>query len=116
MTPELLESSVRPTDKGLPAWATGLTLDEFARCRPDLRSGGFLYPLLTADRAALDGNIAAMAQYARQHDALLCPHGKTTMSPQVIQRQLDAGAWGVTAATISQVRTLRAFGVDRILL
>src|SRR3954454_8292312 len=116
MSPELLTSSVRPTDKGLPVWATGLTLDEFARRGPDLRSGGFLYPLLAAVRAALDGHITAMAEYARQHDALLCPHGKTTMSPQVIQRQLDAGAWGMAAATISQVRTFRAFGVDRILL
>ncbi len=115
MGPEPADS-VQPTDKGLPAWAVGRTLDELAQRRPNLRSGGFAWPLLTADRAALDGNIAAMASWVHQHDALLCPHGKTTMSPQLIGHQLDAGAWGITAATTSQVRTFRSFGVRRILL
>jgi D-serine deaminase-like pyridoxal phosphate-dependent protein len=38
------------------------------------------------------------------------------MSPQIVQRQLEAGAWGITAATVSEARVLRAFGVPRILL
>src|SRR6266566_3976658 len=46
----------------------------------------------------------------------LAPHGKTTMAPQIIARQLAAGAWGLTAATIPQVQVFRAFGVPRILI
>lgn len=46
----------------------------------------------------------------------LAPHGKTTMAPQIIARQLAAGAWAVTAATIPQVQVFRAFGVQRVLL
>jgi len=107
---------VTAADKGMPAWATGLTPEELVRRRPDLRSGGFLLPLLTADAEALDGNVAEMARFAEAHGAQLCPHGKTTMSPEVFRRQLDAGAWGITAATASQVRALRDFGVERILL
>ena len=107
---------VRPTDKGLPAWASGLTPAEFAVRRPNLADAGFLYPVLTADETALTANIEAMAGYVRQRGALLCPHGKTTMSPELIRRQLDAGAWGVTAATISQVRAFRSFGIGRVLL
>ncbi|HET6878483.1 MAG TPA: alanine racemase [Jatrophihabitans sp.] len=107
---------VVPTDKGLPAWATGLSLAGFAGRRPNLADAGFLYPVLTADETALAANIAAMAGYVREHGALLCPHGKTTMSPEVIRRQLDAGAWGITAATVSQVRAFRSFGVGRVLL
>jgi D-serine deaminase-like pyridoxal phosphate-dependent protein len=38
------------------------------------------------------------------------------MAPQLFNRQLDAGAWGITAATVSQARMYRAFGVERILL
>jgi D-serine deaminase-like pyridoxal phosphate-dependent protein len=38
------------------------------------------------------------------------------MAPQLVQRQLDAGAWAVTAATMSQVRVWRAFGIDRVIL
>jgi D-serine deaminase-like pyridoxal phosphate-dependent protein len=107
---------VRVTDKGLPAWANGLSLAEFAARRPRLSDAGFLYPLLTCDGAAVRANIDAMASYVRERDALLCPHGKTTMSPELIDAQLAAGAWGITAATISQVRTFRYFGVGRILL
>jgi D-serine deaminase-like pyridoxal phosphate-dependent protein len=38
------------------------------------------------------------------------------MAPQLFARQLDAGAWGLTVATIDQVRVLRGFGVRRVLL
>lgn len=107
---------VLPTDKGLPAWAAGLPVEDFVKQHPNLSSAGFLFPLLTADGDALEHNIAAMSAYVGQHDALLCPHGKTTMSPQLIRRQLDAGAWGITAATVSQVRAMRAFDVRRVLL
>lgn len=108
--------NVLPTDKGMPAWSVGMSIADFVATRPSVHSGGFFHPLLTADGAALDGNISAMADYVKQQGALLCPHGKTTMSPQVVRRQLEAGAWGITAATISQVRSFRAFGVRRILL
>ena len=46
----------------------------------------------------------------------LAPHGKTHMAPQLLVRQLDAGASAVTAATISQVRVFRAFGVRDVVL
>jgi D-serine deaminase-like pyridoxal phosphate-dependent protein len=108
--------TVRPSGKGLPSWADDLSPAEFAGRRPTLVDAGFLWPILTADATALSANIDAMAAYTRDRGALLCPHGKTTMSPELIARQLDAGAWGITAATISQVRTFRYFGVGRILL
>jgi D-serine dehydratase len=38
------------------------------------------------------------------------------MSPQIIRRQLDAGAWGVTVATIHQAAACHAMGVKRILI
>ena len=46
----------------------------------------------------------------------LAPHGKTHMAPQLLARQFDAGACAVTAATISQVRVFRAFGVRDVVL
>jgi D-serine deaminase-like pyridoxal phosphate-dependent protein len=64
----------------------------------------------------MDHNITLMARYCEEHGVSLAPHGKTPMSPQIVQRQLDAGAWGITAATISEARVFRAFGVPRILL
>jgi D-serine deaminase-like pyridoxal phosphate-dependent protein len=39
------------------------------------------------------------------------------MSPQLVRRQLDAGAWGATVATVAQAAVFRAAGVgDRLLL
>ncbi len=44
---------------------------------------------------------------ARQWGIDLAPHGKTTMSPQLFTRQLDAGAWGLTFATVNQLARRR---------
>ena len=57
-----------------------------------------------------------MAEWCAERGVSLAPHGKTTMAPQLYARQLEAGAWGITAATIGQVRVMRAFGVPRVLM
>ena len=46
----------------------------------------------------MEHNIAAMATWTRARDVLLAPHGKTTMCAPLFRRQLEAGAWGMTAA------------------
>src|SRR5258708_31843840 len=38
------------------------------------------------------------------------------MAPELFELQLQDGAWGITAATVSHVRTYRAHGIRRILL
>jgi D-serine deaminase-like pyridoxal phosphate-dependent protein len=38
------------------------------------------------------------------------------MAPQLIARQLEAGAWGMTAATVQQAGVMRAAGARRIIL
>ena len=73
-------------------------------------------PVLVLRRSALDHNLALMASYCRAHAVDLAPHGKTTMAPQLWDRQLRAGAWGITAATVGQVRVMRDVGVRRVLL
>lgn len=75
-----------------------------------------LFPLLVLKSDALNHNLELMARYCRERGVSLAPHGKTTMAPQIVLRQFEAGAWAITAATISQVRVFRAFGIQRILL
>ena len=103
-----------PQHKGLPRQAWGKTVRDFLRTRPTLDA--MSTPLLTVDRAALESNVAVMADWARSAGVRLAPHGKTTMAPQVWARQLDAGAWGITLATPWQVQLARSFGVGRIML
>jgi D-serine deaminase-like pyridoxal phosphate-dependent protein len=78
--------------------------------------GDFLFPVMLIKETALDHNIRLMARYCDAHGVTLAPHGKTPMSPQIVERQLAAGAWGITAANIAEARAFRAFGVPRILL
>jgi D-serine deaminase-like pyridoxal phosphate-dependent protein len=66
-------------------------------------------PVATLDAVALEHNLATMAGYCERHGVFLAPHGKTTMSPEIIKRQLAYGAWAVTAATAWQAATIAGF-------
>jgi D-serine deaminase-like pyridoxal phosphate-dependent protein len=71
-------------------------------------------PVLRSE--AVRHNVETMAAYCRHHGVSLLPHAKTTMAPQLVVQQLDAGAAGITVATVAQARLFRNFGVDRILI
>jgi D-serine deaminase-like pyridoxal phosphate-dependent protein len=83
---------------------------------PRLDEAGFSFPLMTLTEADLTTNIEALAAFSSARGVALAPHGKTTMAPQLFERQLAAGAWGITAATIDHVLVYRRFGVRGILL
>ncbi|QCP00532.1 hypothetical protein FCN77_02465 [Arthrobacter sp. 24S4-2] len=74
------------------------------------------YPHLRLDRDALDHNIAVMAAWCESRNVVLAPHVKTTMSAPIIRRQADAGANGVTVATVDQAGTLIDWGYRNILI
>lgn len=57
-----------------------------------------------------------METYTARHGLAFAPHGKTSMAPQLFQRQIEHGAWGITLAVPHQVRVARAFGVQRVFL
>jgi D-serine dehydratase len=68
------------------------------------------------DGQALAANIERMSRFCADHRVSLAPHAKTTMTPQILGAQLDAGAWGLTVATVTQAQVCRRFGVRRLLL
>ena len=102
--------------KGLPAPAEGLSASELAAADLNLLGGDLLMPAAVLRERALSANIAEMQAFADRNGARLCPHGKTTMSPELFGMQLEAGAWGLTAATAHHVRVYRRLGIRRILL
>jgi D-serine dehydratase len=115
----LRERPVEPTEKGFGLLASGLDGPApagLAGSAPTLYEAGFSYPVLTLRESALAGNLAAMAAYCAGARVELAPHGKTAMSPELAARQLASGAWGITVATIGQLRAYRAFGFPRLLL
>ncbi|MES2322193.1 MAG: amino acid deaminase [Pseudomonadota bacterium] len=74
------------------------------------------FPVAVLKESALRHNLDWMRRFCEQHKAVLAPHGKTTMSPQLFGAQLANGAWGMTLATASQVQVAHRFGVRRVLL
>ena len=82
----------------------------------NLLAGDLPLPLAALDRDALAHNLRWMQAYARDQGFDLAPHGKTTMSPELFERQLDAGAWGITFANVFQLRVGVAAGVRRALI
>ncbi|MFF3664499.1 alanine racemase [Microtetraspora malaysiensis] len=93
-----------------------VTAREFVAARHSLFDGSFTWPVMAVKRSALDHNITTLAAFTRAHGIAFAPHGKTTMAPAIFRAQLDAGAWGISAATPGQALVYRRLGVPRVLL
>lgn len=111
-----LRTALPPGTKGVPLVADGFCVADIAQAGWNLFSGDVPLPAAVLNTRALNGNIAAMQAYVEGHGAMLAPHGKTSMCPQLFDRQLQAGAWGITVATMAQVLVCVRAGVRRILL
>lgn len=94
----------------------GLPSETRLAARPNLFDGTFPLPTAVLIEAALQHNIDLMSRYCTSHAVLLAPHGKTTMSKEIILRQVAAGAWAITAATAWQAKAIAAMGVQRIVV
>ncbi|MER7859756.1 amino acid deaminase [Amycolatopsis japonica] len=95
---------------------SGLTIGEAAARGAKLFEDGFLGPFVVLDEEAVEHNLRTMAAWCAERGVALAPHGKTTMAPQLFERQLKHGSWGITCANAGHLRIYRAFGVSRILL
>jgi D-serine dehydratase len=110
-----LAAAVPPYWKGAPL-GPPVSLRDFAASGVEALGGALPLPLLLIRADALEHNVARTARFAAERRALLAPHAKTTMSPELIARQIDAGCWAVSAATPSHVDALRRLRVQRILI
>jgi D-serine dehydratase len=113
---DLLLGPVEVTTKGWPARAGALPLREAGRQGWNLLRQDLPLPVAVLKGSALAHNSRWMRSFLEHFDVRLCPHGKTTMAPQLFARQLADGAWGITVATVQQLMVCRRFGVPRVLL
>ena len=72
-------------------------------------------PSLILDLAIVQENIDAMAAYTSGH-VKLRPHAKAHWSPEIAQRQVAAGAIGLTCATVSEAIVMSGAGLDGLLI
>ena len=114
---DAIESVPLPaTLKGLPQRAAGVALRDLGELRLSVLEGDLPLPIAVLKKSALEHNNQWMVAFARRANVSLCPHGKTTLAPQLFDQQLRAGCWGITAATATHLRIYRRFGVPRVIL
>jgi len=73
-------------------------------------------PAFVLRESALAHDIDVLATFCRERGISFAPHGKTTMSPAIFARQVEAGAWAVTLAHTWQAEVAADAGVERILI
>jgi D-serine dehydratase len=73
-------------------------------------------PLAVIRESALLHNAERMHDYCEAAGFLLAPHAKTTLSPELIEFQVQTGAWAFAVATAYQARRVMEFGAARIML
>jgi D-serine dehydratase len=105
-----------PGLKGFPHGHAPIACSAIAAAGWNVLDGGLPLPLAVIKREALEHNLAWMQAFVRARGIELVPHGKTTMSPQLFARQLDAGAWGLTFANVTQLAVGVAAGARRTLI
>ena len=104
------------TLKGIPGGVDPFPVSAAGAQQWNLLAEDLPLPLAILKRSAMDHNSTWMRRFLDTSGAVLAPHGKTTMSPQLFHRQIEDGAWGITLATVDQNQVARRFGVQRILL
>lgn len=102
--------------KGLPATIAAIGLDEIVHRGWNVLAEDLPLPLAVLKDSALRHNSAWMRSFREMTGVAIAPHGKTSMSPQLFARQLADGAWGISVATVQQLRVCRAHGIGRVLL
>ncbi|MDP9919972.1 D-serine dehydratase [Variovorax boronicumulans] len=115
-TQDFIDPLLSDRFKGYPRTQPPRLRSEVGAAGWNVLAGDLPLPLAVLKREALEHNLAWMQSRVREWGIDLAPHGKTTMSPQLFQRQLDAGAWGLTFATVTQLAVGVAAGARRTLI
>ena len=102
--------------KGIPGGTVPFAIEDIDTQNWNVLDEDMPLPLAILKDSNLRHNNLWMQKFLQASGAMIAPHGKTTMSPELFDMQLDAGAWGITLATPHQVQVARSFGHKRILL
>jgi D-serine dehydratase len=116
---DLARLAAEPVDertKGMPGGMGPLPLGEIGRQGWNLLREDLPLPLAVLRESALAHNGDWMRRFLAASGAVIAPHGKTTMSPQLFQRQLADGAWAITIGSVQQLQVARHYGCDRVVL
>ena len=102
--------------KGFPIDSYGKTLEQFLATKPNLFTANFQFPIMVLKESAVKNNIAQMMSFCNSVNAQLAPHVKTTMSPQLAQMQVAAGATALTVANFWQGSIFLKYGFKNLII
>lgn len=115
-TPRPWEAPITALDKGVPALAGPLPLDQVAAQGWNVLAEDLPLPVAVIRQDLLLHNSAWMRGFLANAGANIAPHGKTTMAPALFDLQLADGAWAITVATAQQFQVAVAFGYRRMFM
>lgn len=115
---DLLPRQLDPSLKGVPhiAAKSPIARAKIAGQGWNLLQEDLPFPSAVIRESALRHNLDWMRAFTEERGVLLAPHGKTSMAPQLFHEQLRSGAWGITVATVQQLKVCRRFGINRIFM
>lgn len=107
---------IEPFHKGLGAMREQLSSQEISRRQWNLLREDLSLPTAVLYAEKLRHNVHWMQDFSQAYGVKLAPHGKTSMAPALFAMQLNAGAWGITLATVQQTAVAYQNGVRRVLM
>ena len=113
---EITDGTIDETFKGMPGGISPLKLRDIGKQGWNLLAEDLPLPVCILKSDAVHRNETLMRTFLERTGAIHSPHGKTTMSPQLFDRQAKAGAWAITVGTVHQIQVARHFGSPRIVL
>jgi D-serine dehydratase len=102
--------------KGFPGHHTPVDISQIGMQKWHVLKGDFPLPLAVIKETAIQHNLLWMKDFCEKRHLDIAPHGKTTMSPELYARQLDAGAWGISFANVFQASLGIRHGVQRVII
>jgi D-serine dehydratase len=112
----MIQALIDDRTKGVPGGTAPFAPDEIGRKGWNVLREDLPLPLAVLKDSAMTHNSRWMQRFVALSGAVIAPHGKTTMSPELFHRQLDDGAWGITLSNAAQLHVARAYGIRRVLL
>ena len=102
--------------KGFPGHHTPVDIAEIGLQKWHVLKGDLPFPLAVIKETALHHNLMWMKDFCEKRHLDIAPHGKTSMSPELYARQLEAGAWGISFANVFQANLGIRHGIQRVII
>ncbi|MGE0211191.1 MAG: amino acid deaminase [Parvibaculaceae bacterium] len=109
-------SLIDGTIKGMPGGMAPIALRDVGRQGWNVLREDMPLPLAVLKGSALRHNGDWMRRFLLESGAVISPHGKTTMSPQLFALQIEDGAWAITVGSVQQLQVARRYGFDRVVM